>query len=516
MLREARTTYEDKSPHILKIWQQNVNKSRTCQHDLISSGRLAREGIDIVALQEPKINEFGGTVTSREWTVIYPSTHASDPAKTRSIILIRADIITDNWTQIDANSGDITAITLRGRWGEIAIYNAYINCIYDQGLDELAKITRSHENRRGREPGQQAHTIWLGDFNRHHPHWDNPSDIRLFTREALSSAEKLISEVANAGLELTLPPTRPTHKHNVTKKWTRLDQVFLSEHSMDALVACDTLRHTPGICTDHLPILTVLDLIIKHAPTKIITNYRDVDWEKFRMGLRGELTKLGLPQPIRNQTSLDEECDKLTKAIQVTIDSEVPTSEISPKSKRWWTKELTDLRRKTNRLGRKVSKLGNRPNAQLQADYKEAKRRYASEIEKSKRHHWRDWLEKAEDPDIWTAHRYISAATADGNNSRIPVLKKQAGESERIATTNEEKSKMLVETFFPTSYPAPLDTVQVREEEVEPACEMDRITRDQITRHMAKLKPYKAPGPDGIPNIVLTKCADLLLDRLYY
>ena len=213
---------------------------------------------------------------------------------------------------------------------------------------------------------------------------------------------------------------------------------------MDALVACDTLRHTPGICTDHLPILTVLDLIIKHAPTKIITNYRDVDWEKFRTGLRGELTKLGLPQPIRNQTSLDEECDKLTKAIQVTIDSEVPTSEISPKSKRWWTKELMDLRRKTNRLGRKVSKLGNRPNAQLQADYEEAKRRYASEIEKSKRHHWRDWLEKAEDPDIWTAHRYISAATADGNNSRIPVLKKQAGESERIVTTNEEKSKMLL------------------------------------------------------------------------
>jgi hypothetical protein len=33
---------------------------------------------------------------------------------------------------------------------------------------------------------------------------------------------------------------------------------------------------------------------------------------------------------------------------------------------------------------------------------------------------------------------------------------------------------------------------------------------------MAKLKPYKAPGPDGIPNIVLTKCADILSDRLYH
>lgn len=113
MLREACTTYEDKSPYILKIWQQNVNKSRTCQHDLISSGRLAYEGVDIVALQEPKINELGGTVTAREWMVVYPSTHTSDPAKTHSIILIRADIITDNWSQIDINSGDITAVRLR-------------------------------------------------------------------------------------------------------------------------------------------------------------------------------------------------------------------------------------------------------------------------------------------------------------------------------------------------------------------------------------------------------------------
>ena len=30
------------------------------------------------------------------------------------------------------------------------------------------------------------------------------------------------------------------------------------------------------------------------------------------------------------------------------------------------------------------------------------------------------------------------------------------------------------------------------------------------------LSPYKAPGPDGIPNVVLTKCADVLIDHIYY
>jgi Reverse transcriptase (RNA-dependent DNA polymerase) len=47
-------------------------------------------------------------------------------------------------------------------------------------------------------------------------------------------------------------------------------------------------------------------------------------------------------------------------------------------------------------------------------------------------------------------------------------------------------------------------------------CKPDHIMKDQIAFQIRKLKPYKAPGPDGIPNIVLMRCADLLSDRLYH
>jgi hypothetical protein len=44
---------------------------------------------------------------------------------------------------------------------------------------------------------------------------------------------------------------------------------------------------------------------------------------------------------------------------------------------------------------------------------------------------------------------------------------------------------------------------------------MDPITRVQICSHIACLRPFKAPGLDGIPNIILIKCANILFNRLW-
>jgi hypothetical protein len=62
-----------------------------------------------------------------------------------------------------------------------------------------------------------AHILWVRDFNRHHPYWDDLSDTRLFTPDAMKVVEKLIKAIADIGLDLALSSRIPTHKHNVTK-----------------------------------------------------------------------------------------------------------------------------------------------------------------------------------------------------------------------------------------------------------------------------------------------------------
>jgi Reverse transcriptase (RNA-dependent DNA polymerase) len=119
------------------------------------------------------------------------------------------------------------------------------------------------------------------------------------------------------------------------------------------------------------------------------------------------------------------------------------------------------------------------------------------------------------EPDIWTANKYISAPATDGGKTRIPVLKQQAGGQENMASTNHDKSKMLAKVFFPEK-PNTNEASAEQHEYPTPVSGTHKITRDQIRRQTKHLKLYKAPSPDGIPNIVLSQCADLLTDRLWY
>ena len=158
------------------------------------------------------------------------------------------------------------------------------------------------------------------------------------------------------------------------------------------------------------------------TPEAITKNYRNVDWEKFWETLQGKLQDFGVPSKIKDQTSLNRKCEHLTLALQETIKKEVPTTDVCPKSKRWWTREIGHLRTQFRKLGRKVGRYTDQPGHPIHAEYKDTHRKYDRAIKYSKRHHWRDWLEKASDPDLWTASKYIAAAASDGGRTRIPTL----------------------------------------------------------------------------------------------
>jgi hypothetical protein len=86
---------------------------------------------------------------------------------------------------------------------------------------------------------------------------------------------------------MALPGGIPTHFHNVTKKWSRLDQVFISDHSTDLIVSSDTETRFRSTKTDHLPVVTTLNLEVPVTQVSAIPNFREVNWAEFRENLNG-------------------------------------------------------------------------------------------------------------------------------------------------------------------------------------------------------------------------------------
>ena len=148
--------------------------------------------------------------------------------------------------------------------------------------------------------------------------------------------------------------------------------------------------------------------------------------------------------------------------------------------------------------------------------FKEVRRIFGRELKKAKCNHWRDWLEKSSDPDLWMAHRYITAPSGDRDRTRIPDLEQLTSGGKASARNNEEKSNMLAKSFFPQKPATHEERVTKERHKEKPICKVDPIIKEQIKRALVRLKPYKVPGLDGIPNIVLLKCADVLIDRLWY
>jgi len=149
-------------------------------------------------------------------------------------------------------------------------------------------------------------------------------------------------------------------------------------------------------------------------------------------------------------------------------------------------------------------------------EHKEVRRVYGMLIDKAKREHWDGFLVSLEERTIWTAHRYMSGDPTDGGQARIPPLRgnqTSVGEDEKsLVETNEDKSRVLRATFFPE-----LERVDMSHADViylAPKFKFSPITDEQIHRAIAKLGPFKVPGLDGIPNIMLMKCADLLVPHL--
>ena len=177
-------------------------------------------------------------------------------------------------------------------------------------------------------------------------------------------------------------------------------------HTLEVFVSCDTMPALQGPTTDHLPVVSILDLQIPHRDLPPHWDFRGTDWEVFEKKL-DEYLLIKPPRTLTTTQEVDDTGAHIIGAMQRTIDEVVPIAKPCPHSKRWWMKDLDKLRRSMVSLTRKCYRMHDVPGHLLHADLQAAKAKYTKEICKTKERPWKDWLDEANDNDIWTANRYI-------------------------------------------------------------------------------------------------------------
>ena len=180
-------------PKHLRIWQQNINKSRAAQEDLINLDMYKQ--YNLLFLQEPYINGYRNTKAMEDWRVIYPSHHLSHHSPVCSIILVSVNLDTNNWAQLSVpGSNNLTGIQFKAGMTLLKIFNIYNDCHHDTTMEALSMYLKAHPP--PTHNTSNRHMLWCRDFNWHHLLWGEEQNHHLFTAATIQAADVLLETVA--------------------------------------------------------------------------------------------------------------------------------------------------------------------------------------------------------------------------------------------------------------------------------------------------------------------------------
>ena len=153
-------------------------------------------------------------------------------------------------------TNDLTELQLQGQYGKVSIFNIYNDYTHSRNKIILKRYIQEHAN--SITNNKNHHMIWAGDFNQHHPIWDDNQNTHLFTAQAARMAENLIKLIVTYDLIMPLSKGIPMLKHMVTKRYSKLDNIFCIEGLKDLIVTCKVNPTIQPTSIDHFPIITKL------------------------------------------------------------------------------------------------------------------------------------------------------------------------------------------------------------------------------------------------------------------
>ena len=278
-----------------------------------------------------------------------------------------------------------------------------------------------------------------------------------------------------------------------------IDLVFGTRLLSESVIGCGLAGRDLDHDSDHLPITTILNIT-----TNILPERKRRVWHQIReKGLIEEVKeRLDTGGILSHQKDIDERIRQIVQVISTAIANNCPESRISPRTVPGWTREVKEAQMQARRLRRKYQEL--RTEEAWEA-YRAARNLKGRLIKKLLRRNHRERVQQAtESPQgLWRLAKW--ARNRGQPQSTAPPLKDDRG---ILQTELDDKIRVLKEAFFPQVKEADLSDIQGH---IYPnPVEWPRFTRREVRLALSMVAIRKAPGIDGIPNLVLNILKDVL------
>ena len=172
--------------------------------------------------------------------------------------------------------------------------------------------------------------------------------------------------------------------------------------------------------TDHMPIISVLEIEPKRTMHAEKYNYKMTDWE-----LAINLVEI---QETEDFTSIEvclNQINKLDTAIKDAIKDHIQVAKPSPYAKRWWMKELANLKRDKEHLARRSYKRRVMNDDHIHKEFRRAWNNYSKMIRKTKDEHWIEWLETLDEEGCGQQTRWYQEQQQMGDKAGYPHYKSE-------------------------------------------------------------------------------------------
>lgn len=473
---------------MLRLLQVNLQHSKAasaafCRHFITCK-------IDIALIQEPWL--VGGKIAglgNAGGTIIYDRTSS----RVRTCIVVGSACRGVPLTMMNLISGDLTAIRFKYNTGaaakEVIIASVYLP--YDsisppptQEMVELVDYCRAANLQLIMGADSNAHNIVWGSTNT-----NNRGEYLL---------EFIISNdlcVLNQGNEPTFDNGRRKEVIDITLATSRITNEITGWH----------VSREPSL-SDH----NYIELEVSNVD-KTITAYRNprnTNWEKYRQTLTSQLSHMSTD--VRYALDIELVSDSLQEVIQNSYHESCPLVREVSRKVRWWTKELTQLRKVTRKLFNKAKSTGN------WEIYYQTLTKYNKEVRKAKRTDWRNYCQEVEKTS--EAARLQKIMAKEPLNP-MGVLKKPDGTH---TESGEDTVELLLHTHFPDSVIVTTDDREQLPPEIpyrRPCVEDWKtakkvVSANKIEWAISTFKPYKSSGPDKVLPILLQEGKEALIPIL--